>query len=104
MQEKLKASQAVLEGIALNDFDKIKKQADELLAISKRAEWKVIKTPKYELYSNDFQRIAENMGQNAKEKNLDAATLNYVELTLTCVKCHKHVRETRNTNADGPQY
>jgi hypothetical protein len=104
MHKKLVASQAVLEGLALNDFKKIATQADELLTISKQAEWKVIKTPRYELYSNDFQRSAENLGQSAKDKNIDSATLNYVELTLTCVKCHKHVRETRDTSTDGPAY
>jgi hypothetical protein len=104
MHKKLAASQGVLEGIALNDFKKIAAQADELLTISKRAEWKVLKTPKYELYSNDFQRIAEGLGQSARDRNIDAAALNYVELTLTCVKCHKHVRETRDTAADGPAY
>ena len=104
MHKKLTASQAVLEGIALNDFKKISAQSDELLAISKRAEWRVLKTPKYEMYSNDFQRIAENLGQSAKDKNIDAAALNYVDLTLTCVKCHKYVRETRDTSADDPGY
>jgi hypothetical protein len=98
MHKKLVASQSVLEGIALNDFKKISAQADELIAISKRAEWMAIKTPKYELYSNDFRRSAENLADSAKDKNIDAAVLNYVELTLTCVKCHKHVRETRDTN------
>jgi len=100
MQRKLAASQKVLEGIALNDFDKIGKEADELIAVSKQTEWRVLKTPQFELHSNDFRRIADNLAKNAKEKNLDGAALSYVELTLTCVKCHKHVRETRNTGAE----
>jgi hypothetical protein len=104
MHKKLTASQGVLEGIALNDFKKIAARADELLTISKQAEWKVLKTPKYELFSNEFQRAAEGLGQSARDKNTDAAALNYVELTLTCVKCHKHVRETRDTGAGGPAY
>jgi hypothetical protein len=104
MHKKLEASQKLLEGIALNDFEKIGKQSDELAAISRRAEWKVLKTPKYELYSNEFQRTAEDLAKSAKKKNIDEAALNYVELTLTCVKCHKYVRETRDTSADGPAY
>ena len=100
MQKKLTASQKVLEGIALNDFKQIGKQADELIDVSKQAEWRVLKTPQYELYSNDFRRTAENLGKSASDKNIDAAALAYVELTLTCVKCHKHVRETRNASAD----
>jgi hypothetical protein len=100
MQKKLLASQKVLEGVATNDFDKIAKQADELTAVSKQAEWRVIKTPQYELYSNDFRRTADDLAKSAKEKNIDAAALKYVELTLTCVRCHKYVRETRMTSID----
>jgi hypothetical protein len=100
MQKKLAAAQKVLEGIATNDFDKIGKQADELTAVSKEAEWRVIKTPQYELYSNDFRRTADDLAKSAKEKNIDGAALKYVELTLTCVKCHKYVRETRMTSTD----
>jgi cytochrome c556 len=100
MQRKLTASQKVLEGIALNDFKSVGKQADELIAISKEAEWRVLKTPEYELHSNDFRRAAESLGDAAKDKNIDAAALAYVDLTLTCVKCHKHVRGTRKTSFD----
>ncbi len=101
MQRKLKYGQKVLEGLALKDFDTIARSAEELIQVSKAAEWKVVKTPRYELYSNEFRRNAETMLQNAKEKNLDGATLAYVDMTLTCVKCHKHVREVRMGRLDG---
>lgn len=100
MKRKLQHSQKVLEGIALNDFDMIAKHADELILASKEAEWKVLKTPQYELHSNEFRRIAEALVQDAKGKNLDGAALSYVDLTLTCVKCHKHVREVRWARSD----
>jgi hypothetical protein len=100
MQRKLQESQKVLAGIALNDFDKIAKHAEELIEISKTAQWRVLKTPRYEMYSNDFRRTAETLVRHAKDRNLDAATLSYVDLTLTCVKCHKHVREERMTRLD----
>jgi hypothetical protein len=97
MQRKLQQAQKVLEGVAVKDFDLIAKHAQELVDISKEAEWKVLKTPRYEIYSNEFRRNAETLIGNAREQNLDAAALSYVELTLTCVKCHKHVREVRMT-------
>lgn len=100
MQQKLKHSQKILEAIATNDFDNLSKHADELIILSKEAEWKVLKTPRYEAYSNDFRRNAESLIESAKEKNLDAAALAYVDLTLNCVKCHKHVREVRMTHQD----
>ena len=100
MQQKLKHSQQVLAGLALNDFKKIEKSADELIEISRQAEWRAFKTPQYEVYSNEFRRTAANMVDNAKKKNLDGAALNYVDLTLTCVKCHKYVREVRMARMD----
>jgi len=100
MQHKLKHSQKILEAIATNDFDNLSKHADELIILSKEAEWKVIKTPRYETYSNDFRRNAEALVQSGKEKNLDAAALAYVDRKLNCVKCHKHVREVRMTRRD----
>jgi len=100
MKRKLTHSQKVLEGLALNDFKVIAENAEELIAVSKEAEWKVLKTPRYELYSNDFRRTADELAKFAKDKNLDGAALSYVELTMTCVKCHKHVREERWTKLD----
>jgi hypothetical protein len=100
MRWKLAQSQKVLEGIAVQDFDLIAKHAEGLLIISKRAEWKVLKTPLYEVYSNEFRRNAEELIEDARKKNTEAAALSYVDLTLTCVKCHKHVREKRMARLD----
>jgi hypothetical protein len=95
MQLKLKHAQKMLEGITMKDFKKINKSADELLFLMQEAEWKVLRTPDYENYSNEFRRNVQSLMKNAKDENLDACALSYVELTLTCVKCHKHVREVR---------
>jgi hypothetical protein len=100
MQRKLKASQRVLEGIALGNFEQIARNGEELILISKDAEWKVYKTPMYELHSNEFRRNAEGLVRAAKDRNLDAAALSYVDMTLNCVKCHRYVREVRMTRLD----
>jgi hypothetical protein len=101
MQRELKASQRVLEGIALNNFEQIARNGEELILISKDAEWKVLKTPMYELHSNEFRRNAEGLIRAAKDRNLDGATLAYVDMTLNCVKCHRYVREVRMTRRQG---
>ena len=103
MRKKLQHAQKVLEGIALNDFDKILEHADGLMQVSKEVEWKVVKTPRYEVQSNEFRRAVEILQEKATQKNLDGAALGYVELTLTCVKCHKYVREARMTRLDRGQ-
>jgi hypothetical protein len=95
MERKLKNAQGLLEGLALKDFAKIEKAADELMLCVKEATWRINDTDKYLLYSNDFIREIESVQKAAKNKNVDAATLAYMEMTMTCVKCHEHLRETR---------
>jgi hypothetical protein len=101
MKKKLSFAQKVLEGIALNDFSKIQTGGDELIALSKQAEWKVLRTPEYELQTDSFRRSAQDIVKAARDKNVDGAALAYVELTMTCVRCHKYVRDNRRTQA-GP--
>jgi hypothetical protein len=100
MRRKLEQAQQVLAGIALADYPKIARHAEELILVSKEAEWKVLKTPRYEVFSNDFRRNAEALIKSAKERDLDDAVTAYVDMTRTCVKCHKHVREVRMVRAD----
>lgn len=100
MKQKLARAQKILIGLTQNDFDLIGSNAEELLDLSKQAEWKVLKTAKYELFSNDFRRNAESLAQAAKAKNLDAATLAYLDLTLNCVKCHRYTRDVMMSKRD----
>jgi hypothetical protein len=95
MQQKLANAQKVLEGVAVKDFDLIEKHADELILLSKKAEWRAFQTPEYIRHSDDFRRNCEQMTKTAKEKNLDGAALAYVQMTMSCVNCHKYVREVR---------
>jgi hypothetical protein len=102
MAEKLNNSKMLLEGIALEDYNKISRSADSLIQLSKSADWFVYKTPRYELHCNEFRRAAENIQQKAKDKNLDGVTLAYFELTMACVRCHKYVREVRDARIPLP--
>jgi hypothetical protein len=104
MENKLAAAQKVLGGLAKNDFDAIKENAGILNDMSRQAAWKMYQSPRYEMYSDEFQRITLKMMTQAKEKNLDAAALSYVDMTLTCVKCHQHVREVRFGRGDSDPF
>jgi hypothetical protein len=93
MQRKLAHAQKVLEGLATEDYDAIGKNADGLIACVKDATWKIGRTDQYLLLSNDFTRGAEGLKKAAKARNVDAAALAYVDITLTCVKCHRYLRD-----------
>jgi len=95
MKQKLKNAQTLLEGMAMQDFAKIKTSADELAQLSKTAEWMVYKTPKYELHNNEFRRAVDVIYQKAKDKNIDGVALAYLDMTMACIRCHQYVREVR---------
>lgn len=102
MRQKLDHAQRVLSGLALEDFAEIRRSADALGQLSQAAAWRVLQTPQYQTYSADFLRLSERLSQAARDKNLDGATLAYVELTVNCVNCHKHVRAIRMAKLDDP--
>ena len=94
MAAKLKESQKLLEGLALNKMDQVQKSAEELLRISKEAQFrKAVATAKYEYHAITFQKAAETVIEKAKAKNIDGATLGYLDMTTTCVRCHQYTRE-----------
>jgi len=94
MRKKLEHAQKLLEGIAINDLKKVNENADDLMTLSKVAEFRALKTLDYERHTNDFRRTLDDMRRGVKNKNLEAVTLAYMDMTMTCVRCHAHVRET----------
>ena len=95
MRQKLDHSKNVIEGLALEDFAMIAKNAKAMRELSEDARWRVSPNINYLRLSAEFQDIADELAAKAKGKNLDGATLAYVKLTMNCVKCHKLVRDDR---------
>lgn len=103
MRAKLIHSQKVLEGLTTENFDLVAKQAQQLSLLSLASTWQVIETPEYTRRSNEFRRASDDLTKAAKNKNLDGATLAFVNVTLKCVECHKYVRTVRQAKLDPPQ-
>jgi len=95
MQKKLKNAHLVLDGVAVGDFKKIGNAGEELIRLAKSETWQLILSPHYERHSADFIRATESLVKKAQEKNMDGTALAYVEMTLSCVRCHQYVREHR---------
>lgn len=94
MDLKLKESQILLEGIALNDFRKIEKAAQSLIAVSNLTEFlNAYKGAEYQFHVRIFRQPAETIAKRAKEQNMDGVVLAYTELTMSCLKCHQAMRD-----------
>lgn len=93
MQRKLDAAREIVAGLAVEDYNRLSRSAQDLMLLSQESEWNVIQTDRYLKMSNEFRSSAERLRDAAKEKNLDGATLAYFEVTLQCVRCHRYLRE-----------
>jgi hypothetical protein len=95
MRMKLEYSKNVLEGLTVENYDEIAKNAKALRLMSRAAEWEVRTIPNagdYVAFTSEFQRLTDDLSKAAQAKNLDAATLAYLQLTMNCVNCHKYSR------------
>ena len=94
MRDKLVQMNAVLEGLTMNDFAEIEEAAKTLRMISQATSWHINDpTPQYNRISKNFQEQTADLERHAKEKNVEAATLDLVRMNITCTHCHQHMRD-----------
>lgn len=99
MKEKLDYSHYILNGIATANYDLMSANAEKLSKLSQAAAWRARETPQYEALGAEFRRHADALAKAAKDRNLDAASLAYVQMTLSCVNCHKYMRGPKIASA-----
>ena len=92
MRLKLQPVKDILEAIALEDFDRISASAERVHLLSLDESWMVMQTDEYRRQSDEFRRSVAVMSKAAKDKNIDGATLGYMQMTLNCVRCHRQLR------------
>ena len=95
MKQKLQASEKILEGLALEDYEAILRQSQRISLLTLEESCNVLKTVDYRRESEEFRRAVDALSATAKQKNLDGAALAYMQVTLNCVRCHKYLRSSR---------
>jgi hypothetical protein len=95
MRDKLVYSNKGLEGLSMADYGKIAEAGNMLGVIARAAVMQSNPTEQYLQMNKNFQEQARDLERHAKEKNLDAASMDYMRITLTCVQCHNYIRERR---------
>jgi hypothetical protein len=60
-----------------------------------RTDTKLRSKPEHCWLSVEFQQLTDEIAAKADQKNLDGATLGYVQLAANCVRCHRHVRDVK---------
>jgi hypothetical protein len=95
MKRKLEHSQKILAGLTRGDFQMIEKSAEAMRVVSYLAQWDAADRPEYKRQVRYFDDANKELIRQARNKNLNGATLAYTQLTLSCVQCHTVVRDVK---------
>lgn len=93
MRKKLDYAQQILGGIAEGDYDRIAHNAASMKALSRIEGFVRGRTPGYRTQLQIFQDATEELMRQAEKENVDGAALAFTQLTISCVNCHKQLRE-----------
>jgi len=91
MKKKLEYSKNILDGLVMEDFDKILKSAKSLNEMGER-KWLENESVEYRTQYQVFWFTTGTLRMAAEQKNIDGASLAYMQMTLSCVNCHKLLR------------
>lgn len=95
MREKMTHSQRILEAIMISDYGLLDRESAALLHATEAPGWWVLKSPEYAAKSSAFVRETQDLVESAQQRDLDAAAMHYVSLTLTCYQCHRYLKNSR---------
>jgi hypothetical protein len=102
MRMKLAWSQAALEGLTLERFDVVSQNAIRMRDMTRSNQWFTMKQPDYMALTTNYQKRVEALYMAAVDKNLEASTEAYLNVTRNCVECHRLVRTEQRKNASQP--
>jgi hypothetical protein len=94
MRKKLDYSKEILEGISTADFDQIAKNAEAMRALGKVEAFVRSRTPGYRTQMQIFDEANAEILKQANRDNLEGSALAFTQLTISCVNCHKQIRES----------
>ncbi len=94
MEKKLEYTQGILRGLATGELDDVAEKGEQMRLLSKVEGWVRNRRPGYRAQFQAFELANGEIVRNAKSDNLEGATIAFQQLTITCVSCHKILRDT----------
>jgi hypothetical protein len=97
MRKKLDYSRNILAGLASEDFEKIAQNAEAMQGMSTLEGFIRGRMPGYRTQLQVFQSANEELMKQAQKDNVEGAALAFTQLTISCVNCHKQLRDTQTS-------
>ncbi len=93
MRTKVEHSQKVLSALATEDFEAITASATAMKNLSVLEKHVRAGTPGYRTQLQIFRYANDDLIRQAKKQNIEGSALAFHQLTLSCVNCHKALRD-----------
>lgn len=93
MDKKLEYTQSILRGLATGDLEDVADKGEQMRLLSRVEGWIRNRKPGYQAQFQAFQFANAEIVRNAKADNLDGAAMAFQQLTISCVSCHKMLRD-----------
>ena len=95
MDAKLDESQNIFAALSQGDYDEIVESVNVLRTVNRLERFVRKNTPGYRTQLRAFEFAINEMETQAKAKNLEGVVLGFQQVTLSCVNCHKQLREPK---------
>lgn len=93
MRLKLEPAKNILEGIAVADFQAVRKHTEQLRLLTLDSKWMVLQSEGYRTQTKNFERSLNLLNRMCDEKDMDGVTLAYMQVAMRCVECHRMIRD-----------
>jgi len=93
MKKKLDYSQEILAGIAIADFDRVASAAGNIKTLNKIEAFARARNPAYNEQLKAFRDSNDEILRQAAAKNVDGAAAAFSQMTTSCIRCHKVLRD-----------
>jgi hypothetical protein len=93
MKVKLKSAENILRGLTLGDFDLIEENARRMNNFGRLEKLVHSRDAEYQTQLKFLEHANQELMRQSKKKNLDGATLAFVQMTTSCINCHRALRD-----------
>ena len=93
MNVKLQTSQKIFAALTEADYETILESTNTLKMLSTLEGFVRRRDPRYHTQLRTFEFAVEEIQRQAKKENIEGVVLGFNQLTLSCVNCHKQLRD-----------
>jgi hypothetical protein len=95
MRQKLAHSQQILGAVVTSNWAMLDRESRALAKAAQDPAWIMMTAPEYLRYSDAFTNATHALIFASAKKDLDAAAAAQIELTTSCVQCHRYLARRR---------